>query len=124
MQSIETIHTGTTAAAVLGLLFALGIGLGLYIFFCYCCKRICEKTGHTPGVLIWIPIVNMLPLLEAAGMAAWMILLMLIPFVNLVIVVMMWAKICQARRKSPWLVLLLLIPLVNVVFIPYLAFSE
>jgi hypothetical protein len=44
--------------------------------------------------------------------------------VNVVVAVMMWAKICEARGKSPWLVVMLFIPFVNLVFVPYLAFSE
>jgi hypothetical protein len=100
------------------------IAVAVYIFACYCLKRICEKCGKQPGVLIWIPIVQLIPLLEVAGMAIWMIILFFIPFVNLVVLVMMWAKICIARGKSPWLVILMFIPIVNIVFIPYLAFSE
>jgi hypothetical protein len=68
--------------------------------------------------------VQLIPLLEIAGMAIWMIVLFFIPFVNLVVLVMLWAKICIARGKSPWLVILLFIPIANIVFIPYLAFSE
>jgi uncharacterized membrane protein YhaH (DUF805 family) len=68
--------------------------------------------------------VNLIPLLQVAKMPVWMILLFLIPLVNLVVAVMMWAKICTARGKSPWLVIMIFIPLVNIAFVPYLAFSE
>ena len=62
--------TGNTAAAAamgLGMIvfvvFALLIGLAVYVFFCFCYKRICEKCAVTPGVLIWIPIAQLVPLL-------------------------------------------------------------
>lgn len=110
--------------SIVVVLVALLISIGLYIFTCYCFKRICEKCGKNPGILIWIPIVQLIPLLEVAGMAVWMIVLLLIPFVNIVVAVMMWAKICQARGKSPWLVIMVFIPIVNIFFVPYLAFSE
>lgn len=119
--------TTNTAFAGLGLLMIgmmLLIVLALYIFTCFCLKRICEKCGHQPGVLIWIPIVQLVPLLQVAGMAIWMIILFFIPFVNLVVGIMLWAKICIARGKSPWLVLLMFVPVVNIFVIPYLAFSE
>ena len=119
--------TNTALGAGLGaaaILFALLVGLAFYIFFCFCYKRICEKCGVTPGVLIWIPIVQLVPLLQVAKMPVWMIILFLIPLVNLVIFVMMWVKICQARGKSGWLVILFFIPIANLIFIPYLAFSE
>jgi uncharacterized membrane protein YhaH (DUF805 family) len=110
--------------SIVVVLVALLVSIGLYIFTCYCFKRICEKCGKNPGILIWIPIVQLIPLLEVAGMAVWMIILLLIPIVNIVVGVMMWAKICQARGKSPWLVIMAFIPFVNIFFIPYLAFSE
>lgn len=119
--------TNNAVAAGFGL-FMIGliliIGLAFYIFFCFCCKRICEKCGHQPGVLIWIPIVNLIPMLQVAGMATWMLILFFIPFVNIAVGIMMWAKVCSARGKSPWLVLMMFIPVVNIVFLPYLAFSE
>ena len=117
----DAMAAGVGIAMILGLLV---FALVLYVFVCYCYKRICEKCGDTPGVLIWIPIAQCIPLLRVAKMELWMIILLLIPIVNIVIFVMMWAKICTARGKSPWLVILLFIPFVNIVFIPYLAFSE
>jgi len=117
----DAVAAGVGIAVLLG---ALVIGLLFYLFFCFCCKRICEKCGHNPGILIWIPIAQYVPLLQVAKMELWMIILLLIPIVNIVIFVMLWAKICQARGKSPWLVVLLFIPFVNLIFLPYLAFSE
>jgi hypothetical protein len=106
----------------LGLIFVFA--LALYVFYCFCLKRICEKCGVNPGVLIWIPIVQLIPMLQIAGMATWMLILFFIPLVNLVVLVMLWAKVCSARGKSPWLVIMMFIPIVNICFIPYLAFSE
>ena len=113
-----------TGMGVAMMLVVLVVALAFYVFFCYCAKRICEKCGVTPGVLIWIPIAQLVPLLEVAKMPVWMIILFFIPIANLVVIVMMWAKICIARGKSPWLAIMLFIPVVNIAFIPYLAFSE
>jgi len=124
----DTGNTASVAAMGLGMMvfvvFALLIGLAVYVFFCFCYKRICEKCAVTPGVLIWIPIAQLVPLLQVAKMPVWMIILLLIPLVNIVVFLMMWVKICQARGKSGWLVILLFIPIANIIFIPYLAFSE
>jgi hypothetical protein len=115
------VATGTSAGV---LLLEFVIALAAYVFFCFCAKRICEKCGVTPGILIWIPIVQIIPLLQVAKMPVWMMILLFVPLVNLVVLVMMWVKICQARGKSGWLAILLFIPIANVIFIPYLAFSE
>jgi uncharacterized membrane protein YhaH (DUF805 family) len=119
------------AQAAAGALFGLGmvmflilIGLAFYVFACFCYKRICEKCGVTPGVLIWIPIVHFIPLLQVVKMPVWTILLLLVPLVNLVFVIVVFAKLSIARGKSGWLVIMCFIPLINFLFLPYLAFSE
>jgi hypothetical protein len=109
---------------IVAILMVMGIALCFYIFYCYCCKLICEKTGKDPGVLIWIPIANLIPLLEVAKLPTWMIILFFVPLVNFAMGLVMWAKVCEARGKSPWLVVLMLVPVVNLFLIPYLAFSE
>lgn len=112
----------------IGALFGSAVGLivmvGIYVFVCYCLKIICEKAGHQPGVLIWIPVANLVPLLTVAKLPLWFIILFLIPLVNFVVGIILWVKICQARGKSGWLAIMLFIPVVNLIFIPYLAFSE
>ena len=91
---------------------------------CYCCKRICEKAGHEPGILIWIPIANMIPLLEVAGLPLWYIVLLLVPCVNVIVSIYLWWKICEARGKPGALSLLLLVPVANIVLPLYLAFAD
>jgi hypothetical protein len=112
------------AMGIVAILLALSFALAIYVFYCFCCKKICEKSGVIPGVMIWIPIVNLVPLLQVAKMPVWMIVLFFIPLANLVVAVMMWAKICAARGKSEWLVILMFVPLVNLAFVPYLAFAD
>jgi hypothetical protein len=96
----------------------------IYFIWCYCLKRIVEKCGLEPGFLIWVPILNVIRLLQAAGLSEWLLILLLIPGVNFFVGLYIWVKICQARGKSGWLVVIILIPLVNIFFVPYLAFSE
>ena len=105
-------------------LVILGVMLFVWFIFCYCLKRICEKCDTEPGILIWIPIFNLIPMLQAAGLSSWLILLFFVPLLNIVMGLVMWVKICQARGKSALLVIMLFIPLLNLLFIPYLAFSE
>lgn len=119
-----TTHTQGTFPSLFLFAFVLVIAVALYVFYCYCLKRICEKAGRDPGFLIWIPFIQMIPLLEVAQLPVWFIILFLIPLLNLVISIVMWAKVCQARGKSGWLVLMMFIPVLNLVFLPYLAFSE
>ena len=122
-------HDENPAAVFPGLelvtiLVVLGGVLALYVFSSFCFKRICEKCGVRPGVLVWIPIVRLVPLLKVAKMPVGMIILFIVPFANLVVFFIMWAKICVARGKSGWLVLWFLVPIANIVLIPYLALGR
>ena len=108
----------------LAVLFILCLILALYVFLSFCFKLICEKTGKTPGVLIWIPIARYVPLLQVAELPEWLVILFLVPLVNIVVFFVLWFKVCEARGKSGWLVLLFLVPIANLMLIPYLAFTE
>lgn len=116
--------SSTVVASPIAIGLGVIVAIGLYVFICHCLKLICRKAGHEPGALIWIPIVNLIPLLTVAKLPVWLIIAFLIPVVNVIVSIVMWVKICQALGKSGWLVIMMFIPLVNLAFIPYLAFSE
>jgi len=102
----------------------LGVFLVLYLFTCYCLKLICVKTGNDPGFLIWLPILQMIPLLRAASMSGWCFLGLFVPVVNLIIQIVWCFKIVEARRKSVWVAIGLLLPVTNLISMLYLAFSD
>ena len=100
------------------------VALGLYVFMSHCLKRICLKAGEDPGILIWFPIAQMIPLLRVAQLPTLLIPLILVPILNYFFILFLWAKVCSALGKSPWLALVLLVPVLNVLLIPYLAFGS
>jgi hypothetical protein len=51
---------------LIGLLVA---GFLIYLFFCFCLRLIVRKTGTEAGLLIWLPILQLIPMLRAAGMS-------------------------------------------------------
>jgi hypothetical protein len=103
---------------------ALVLAVFLYFFYCHCCKLICEKTGLQPGPLIWVPLLQWIPLIRAANMSDWWLLAFLVPPINLVAVVRWSVKIAKARGKSAGVGLLLLVPFINILAFLYLAFSN
>ena len=99
--------------------------IGLYLFFSFCCRQICVKTGQRASPLIWLPILKQLPLLRAANMSGWWLLLGLLLFpIGWPLMKIVWAfKICPTRGKS-WVVgLFLILPVTNILAFLYLAFS-
>ena len=94
-----------------------------YLFGCYVLMRICRNAGHDPGFLIWIPVLQLIPMFRAAGLHPAWILLLLIPIVNIIVTVVMWVGILQNMGRSGLSVILFIFPLVNLIFLLYLAFS-
>ena len=100
------------------------IYLGVYLFFAYCLVVISQKTGRGTSWWGWVPILNVLLMLQIAGKPMWWIVLMLIPIVNFVIFIIVWLGILEARGKPKWIVILLFVPLVNIGVLPYIAFAD
>jgi hypothetical protein len=105
-------------------LSVLGALLLVYLFHCYCFKLICQKAGHPPGILVWLPVAQWFPLLRAAGMSAWWFVASLLPFLNIAAFVLWCVKIAKARGKSGWVAFFLILPLTSFPAILYLAFSD
>lgn len=97
--------------------------LVVYFFFCYCCMLICQKAGNNPSFLIFIPVLQLFPLLGAAQMSRWWFLAFLAPGINLIAQIIWSIKIVQARRKTGWLAFWLVLPLSSLPAFLYLAFS-
>ena len=113
---------GLTGATVIYVV--LGIALLLYLCQSYCCMLICLKTGNPPGFLVWVPVLQLIPLLRAADMSGWWFLAFFVPGLNLVAGVIWCFKIAAARGKSAWVGVLLLLPVTSLFAFLYLAFSR
>lgn len=101
-----------------------GACLVVYLFFCYCSLLICRKAGTRPGVLVWVPVLQLIPLLRAAGMSGWWLVGYLVPLLNVIAQIRWSFKIAEARGKTFWTGLMLLLPVTNILAFLYLAFSS
>src|SRR6266705_4211359 len=110
-----------TSADIIGI--AVGAAVA-YVIFCSCSLLLCRKTGKEPGLLIWIPILQIFPLLGAAGMSWRWSLTFFVPVLNLVAWMGWCVNIAISRRKSLWWALLLILPVTNVFAFVYLALSS
>lgn len=98
--------------------------LALYLFHSYCCLMLCRKAGSEPGALVWVPLLQLFPLMKAASMSPWWFLGFLLPGFNLIASVLWCVKITLARGKSFWVALLLIFPLTSPFTLLYLVFSD
>jgi hypothetical protein len=60
---------------------------------------IATKTNTTHPFWGWIPVLNIVLVFQIARKPWWWLFLLLIPIVNLVIVVVIWMRIAEARHK-------------------------
>ena len=90
--------------------FAVAMIIGALVFYvvtAYCVMVIAQKTGHEDKALwAFVPILNFLLMIFIAGKEWWWILLMFIPLVNLVVAIMIYMGMAEARDKPAWMGLL------------------
>ena len=106
------------------LIIAVLIGLAAYVYIALAVQTIAEKTNTENPWLAWIPIANLILLLNIAKKPIWWIVLFLIPLVNIIIIIMIWMGVAEARNKPSWWGVLMIVPLVSLIVPGYLAWAD
>ncbi len=116
----------TAAIAALGAFFLviLFFALAMYVYVALALSTIAKKTNTENAWLAWIPIINIVLMLNIAKKPIWWIILFLVPFVNIVIAVIVWMAIAEARGKPNWWGILTIVPVVNLIVPGYLAWAD
>jgi len=111
----------------------IGLGFGLvwifsylafYVYSAITLMFIAKKTGTPNSWMAWIPFLNLYLMCKAAGKSGIWIILLLLPVVNVVAIILLWAGIAQRLGRPGWWGLLMLIPVLNLVLMGILAFSK
>jgi hypothetical protein len=123
-QSSDTGAGPFAALTGVMLLFVVVFGLAAYVYLALALQTIATKTGTANEWLAWIPIANLFLMLNVAKKPMWWFLLFLIPLVNLVMAIMVWMAVAEARGKPNWWGILMIVPLVNLVVPGYLAWAD
>jgi len=94
-----------------------------YVYIALALQTIATKTNTENAWLAWIPIVNLVLMLNIAKKPIWWFILLLIPLVNIVMIILVWMGIAEARNKPNWWGILMIVPVVNIIVPGYLAWS-
>jgi hypothetical protein len=105
-------------------MFLFFIIIAVYVFYAICLMKIAHKTNTPNAWLAWIPIANIVLMLQVAKKPIWWIILFFIPLVNIVMSILVWMGISKELGKPDWLGILIIIPIANLVIPAYLAFSK
>jgi membrane-associated HD superfamily phosphohydrolase len=113
-------------AALTGLVLILSVGfiVAFWVYFALALQTIADKTNTANSWLAWIPIANLFLMLSVAKKPMWWFILFLIPLVSLVMLVIVWMTIAEARGKPNWWGIMMIVPLANFVVPGYLAWAD
>jgi hypothetical protein len=114
---------GLIPAGMAFVFFLLCIGVA-YVYVSLALQTIAEKTRTENGWLAWIPIANIILMLNIAKKPVWWIILFLIPLVNIIMAIVVWMAVAEARGKPSWWGVLVIIPVVNLIVPGYLAWAD
>jgi hypothetical protein len=99
------------------------IALASYLIFAYPLYVMGTKTESTHAWFAFVPILNLVLMLEIAGKDLWWIILLLIPCINIIVLVLVWMGIAEAMDRPGWIGVLMIVPVVNWLVPFYLAFG-
>lgn len=121
---------GTTTELTGFAAFALVMGiwgiimLPLYIYMALTLMVTAKKLDVKNAWFAWIPILNIILMLQCAKLSPWLFLLVLIPFVNIIVLIYAYMKIAENRGFESWLGILMIVPVANLIIPGYIAWGE
>jgi len=95
-----------------------------YVYHALALQTIATKTNTENPWFAWIPILNIILMLNIARKPIWWIVLFLIPLVNIVFIILVWMGIAEARNKPNWWGILIIVPVANIIVPGYLAWAD
>ncbi|MBU0670991.1 hypothetical protein KKF29_02425 [Patescibacteria group bacterium] len=98
--------------------------VAIYVYFAICLQTMAKKTNTPNAWFAWIPILNIVLMLQVSGKPMWWLILALIPFVNIIMAIIIWMALAEKMGKPSWWGILMIVPFVNFIVPGYLAFSS
>jgi len=95
-----------------------------YIYWALALQTIAKKTNTENDWWAWIPIIQIILMLNIAKKPVWWIILFFIPLVNFVVGIIVCMGIAEARNKPSWWGILMIVPVVGLIVPGYLAWSD
>ena len=114
-SGLDYASLGAALGAYMGVVVVIGI-LSIVAMW-----KIFTKAGK-PGWASIVPIYNIVVMFQISGLNPWLILLFLIPFANIVIMIMMYVKLAKAFDKGTGFALGLIF--LNTIFVLILGFGN
>ncbi len=118
--------SGAEAAAALGIVFGIWgiVMLPIYIYFALTLMVTAKKLEQKNAWFAWVPILNIILMLQCAGLSPWLFLLTFVPLANIIVLIFAYMKIAERRGFESWLGILMIVPIAQLIIPGYLAWGE
>ena len=92
------------------------VAIVFYVYFALCHMKIAKRTNTPNAWMAWVPIAQIILMLQVAKKPIWWIIMFLIPVVNIVFGVLVWMAVAKTLGRPEWMgILLALSPLVSII---------
>ena len=98
--------------------------VGFYIVETLPVFIIARRCGHEYAWLAFVPLANLWLMCDMADMNVWFLLILLLPYVNILFLAVVWWRIAENTNKRGWIGLLMIVPLLNLLVWYYIAFVD
>ncbi len=95
-----------------------------YVIMALSLMKIAKRTNTDNAWFAWIPLLNLILMIQIAKRPMWWLVFFLVPIINIVGIVLqfvIWVDIAKRLGKQTWVGILA--GLIPIIFVPYLAFS-
>jgi hypothetical protein len=99
------------------------IYLAVYAYSTFCLYRIADRLGMESPWVAFVPVLNLL-LCAMIDKPLWYSLLFIVPFVNLIWVLIVWMRVAEQLGWPSYLGVVMILPLVNLIFLFLMAFLD
>lgn len=112
----------------LGALLSGGIScvfyIALYAYLAMAQMTMAKRLGVGNEWMAWVPIANLIQLVQMADKEMWWVILFFVPIANIVVACLCYNEVARKLGKPDWLGWLMVVPCVNCVIPGYLAWGK
>lgn len=117
---------GAAAVAGVGLFMIVFLLFfaAIYVYFALAFSTIAKKTNTPNPWWAWVPILNIVLLVNIAKKPVWWVVLFFVPVVSIVAAIIVMMGVAEACKKPNWWGILMIVPVVNFIVPGYLAWAD
>jgi len=101
-QDDEMAGAAVAGAAIVMILVFFVIFAAIYVYFALAFSTIAKKTNTPNAWWAWVPILNIILMLNIAKKPVWWVVLFFVPLVSIVIAIIVFMEVAVARNKPNW----------------------